>query len=230
MEPPENKIFWKLGQRLTCCLKQEMEQRFYELVKYLSYRIIRVGYRSADKCDEVFRFRMGLFKKESRFDKSQKNQLNIRMLVFIPGIISDLLNPLPSDLIKRKQPAFDDFLKQMRMIKKMGSFKGLLQMVPGFNSMKGMNFSGDELKRIEAIILSMTLEERLGLDELEPSRRRRLARGSGRSLEEVNQLIKNFKRIKQMMKKMPSFKKKLGKEADLKGELSALQSMMGLKK
>ncbi|MEM7174915.1 MAG: signal recognition particle protein [Chlamydiota bacterium] len=125
--------------------------------------------------------------------------------------------------------SFEDFLKQMRMMKKMGSMKGLLQMVPGFNSMKDLDVSDTYFQKIESIILSMTLEERLGLAELVPSRRRRMARGSGRSIDEVNQLIKNFKRIKQMMKKMPAFKNKFAQEGNLKEQLGSLQSMMNLK-
>ncbi len=117
--------------------------------------------------------------------------------------------------------SFDDFLKQMRTVKKMGSMKSLLGMLPGFGSMKELDISDLHLKRIESIILSMTRRERLGLEELAPARRRRIARGSGRSLEEVNQMIKNFKRIKQMMKKMPAFKKNFSQEslADLASTL-----------
>ena len=104
----------------------------------------------------------------------------------------------------------------------MGSMKSLLGMLPGFGSIKELDVSDLHLKRMESIILSMTVSERLGLEELAPGRRRRIARGSGRSLEEVNQMIKNFKRIKQMMKKMPAFKKKFsqGNLGDLSATLS----------
>jgi len=119
---------------------------------------------------------------------------------------------------------FDDFLKQMRSIKKMGSLKGLLSMVPGFNKMGGdFDMSDKELSKIEAIILSMTPNERIGLDELLPPRRRRVASGSGTSIDDVNRMIKSFKRIKQMMKKMPGMKKKFMNDPQMKDQLSALK-------
>ena len=87
-----------------------------------------------------------------------------------------------------------------------------------------------EMNKIEAIILSMTLDERLGLEELSPPRRRRIANGSGVSIDDVNRMVKNFKRIKQIMKKMPGFKKKMATEEDLKKQMSLLPSMDNLKK
>ncbi len=119
---------------------------------------------------------------------------------------------------------FDDFLKQMRSIKQMGSLKGLLSMVPGFNKMGGdFDMSDRELSRIEAIILSMTSNERIGLDELLPSRRRRIANGSGTSIDDVNRMIKSFKQIKQMMKKMPGMKRKFINDPQMKDQLSSLK-------
>ena len=119
---------------------------------------------------------------------------------------------------------FDDFLKQMRSIKKMGSLKGLLSMVPGFNKMGGdFDMSDRELSRIEAIILSMTSNERIGLDELLPSRRRRIANGSGTSIDDVNRMIKSFKQIKQMMKKMPGMKRKFINDPQMKDQLRSLK-------
>eukprot|EP01066_Platyproteum_vivax_P000017 Platyproteum_vivax@DN10038_c0_g1_i1.p2 len=111
---------------------------------------------------------------------------------------------------------YDDFLKQMRSIKKMGSIKSLLQMMPGFSGMGDFEMSDKEMGKTEAIILSMTLDERMGLEELIPFRRRRVVLGSGTSLDDVNRMIKSFKRIKQMMKKMPGFKKKFTNDPDLK--------------
>lgn len=126
--------------------------------------------------------------------------------------------------------SYNDFLKQMRSIKKMGSFKSLLQMMPGFSGMGDFDMPEKEMAKIEAMILSMTLDERLGLEELIPPRRKRIADGSGVSIDDVNRMVKNFKRIKQMMKKMPGFKKKMAKEGDLKKELSLLPGMEHLKK
>lgn len=122
---------------------------------------------------------------------------------------------------------YDDFLKQMRQIKKMGSLKNLLKMMPGFSNLGDMEVSDGEMGKIEAIILSMTQDERLGLDELLPARRRRIATGSGTSIDNVNRMIKSFKRIKQMMKKMPGMKKKFMNDPNLKDQLSGLKGKMG---
>ncbi len=107
---------------------------------------------------------------------------------------------------------YDDYLKQMSKIKKMGSFKGLLKMIPGLPSLDQLDFSDKEFSRLEAMILAMTKRERLGLDELLPPRRRRIARGSGCSIDDVNKMVKGFKRLKQMMKQMPKMKKKFLKD------------------
>ena len=99
--------------------------------------------------------------------------------------------------------SFDDYLKQMNMVKKMGSFKGLLKMLPGASALGDFELPEKELAATEAIILSMTAKERECLVELEPSRRRRIAMGAGVSMDEVNRLVKGFKRAKQMMKSLP---------------------------
>ena len=126
--------------------------------------------------------------------------------------------------LRKASFTFDDFLKQMRAIKKMGSLQGLLSMIPGFNKLGGdLAMSDKELKKLEAIILSMTPNERLGLDELLPSRRWRIAKGSGASVEDVNKMIKNFKRLKQMMKKMPGMGKKFLQDPKAQAELEALK-------
>ncbi|MCB1066700.1 MAG: signal recognition particle protein [Simkania sp.] len=120
---------------------------------------------------------------------------------------------------------YDDFLKQMRSVRKMGSFKSLLQMIPGFSNMDELQVSDGEMNKIEAIILSMTIDERLGLEELLPPRRRRIAMGSGTSIDDVNRMVKSFKRIKQMMKGMPGFKKKFMKDPDFKKQLGDLGAL-----
>jgi len=132
--------------------------------------------------------------------------------------------------LRKASFTFDDFLKQMRQIKKMGSLKSLLSMVPGFNKMGGMDFdmSDKELGKIEAIILSMTPNERTCLDELLPPRRKRIASGSGTSIDDVNRMIKSFKRIKQMMKKMPGMKKKFMNDPQMKEHLGALKGNSSL--
>lgn len=101
---------------------------------------------------------------------------------------------------------YDDFLKQMQMVKKLGSFKSLLGMLPGMNALKTIDFDEKEVVRVEAIIHSMTGAERLELCELIMPRRKRIAKGSGTSIDDVNKLVKSFKNAKQFFKNMPNTK------------------------
>lgn len=101
---------------------------------------------------------------------------------------------------------YQDYLQQMQSVKKMGSLKGLLSMLPGMSQMKGMEIDDKELLKVEAIILSMTEGERQERSELVPSRRRRIAKGSGTKLEDVNKLVKSFRQAKQFFKNMPNMK------------------------
>lgn len=108
--------------------------------------------------------------------------------------------------IKKADFSFDDFREQMEMMQKMGDMKSLLSMIPGAaQAMKKMGGAmpdpDKELKRISAIIDSMTPLERAKPDVLNPSRRRRIARGSGMDIQQVNQFIKRFKDARKMMKK-----------------------------
>ncbi|HOK09695.1 MAG TPA: signal recognition particle protein [Candidatus Hydrogenedens sp.] len=98
----------------------------------------------------------------------------------------------------------EDFLEQMRQVKKMGSFGDLLKKIPGVGKMlpAGMDLPEDELKHTEAIILSMTKEERRNPKIINGSRRRRIAEGSGTSVQEVNALLKDFEKMRKMMKDM----------------------------
>jgi len=107
---------------------------------------------------------------------------------------------------------FEDFLKQVKMIKKMGSLKSLLGMVPGLSSqMKNIDVDDKQLVKVESIIFSMTKSERKNPKILNGSRRMRIARGSGNSIQDVNRLIKQFSEMQKMMKMMSSSigKKKL---------------------
>jgi signal recognition particle subunit SRP54 len=103
---------------------------------------------------------------------------------------------------------FDDFLKQMRMIKNMGSLGGLMKMIPGMGKISGdqLQKGEEELKKAEVIISSMTKAERSDPDLLAkaPSRRRRIASGSGRSEADVNKLVTDFTRMRTMMQQMTS--------------------------
>ena len=108
----------------------------------------------------------------------------------------------------------DDFLNQMQQLRKMGPLSQIVEMIPGMRGairqMGGMpNLEGKEVKRVEAIITSMTKEERRHPSIIDGSRRRRIARGSGTSVQEVNQLLNQFREMQKMMKQLTSGKMKL---------------------
>jgi signal recognition particle subunit SRP54 len=105
--------------------------------------------------------------------------------------------------IRKNQFGFDDFLTQLEQIKKMGNFKDLMGMIPGVGkAIKDVDIDDDSLKPIEAIIKSMTVNERVDPDVLNGSRKKRIADGSGTSIQEVNQLLKQFDQMRKMMKTM----------------------------
>ena len=105
--------------------------------------------------------------------------------------------------IAKNQFGFDDFLKQIQQIKKMGNVKDLMGMIPGMNkAMKNVDVDDDSFKGIEAIINSMTKFERRNPKILNGSRRKRIALGSGTDITQVNQLIKQFSQMSKMMKMM----------------------------
>jgi signal recognition particle subunit SRP54 len=101
---------------------------------------------------------------------------------------------------------YEDYLSQIQMVKKMGSVKTLLGMLPGMSSIKDINIDDKEFFRIEAIIQSMTVEERSEKSELIVPRRKRIAKGSGTDIDDVNKLVKSFKQAKQFLKNMPNMK------------------------
>jgi signal recognition particle subunit SRP54 len=105
--------------------------------------------------------------------------------------------------IKRDQFDFNDFLEQIGQIKKMGSMKDLMGMIPGVGkALKDVEINEDAFKHLEAIIQSMTPKERSNPSLLNGTRKQRIAKGSGRSIEDVNKLMKQFDQTKQMMKMM----------------------------
>ncbi|WP_297124343.1 signal recognition particle protein [uncultured Porphyromonas sp.] len=107
--------------------------------------------------------------------------------------------------IAKNQFDFDDFLAQIAQIKKMGNLKDLVSMIPGVGKMvKDLDISNDAFKGIEAIIYSMTPEERAKPSILDGSRRKRIAEGSGTSVAEVNRLIQQFDQVSKVMRKMQS--------------------------
>lgn len=108
-----------------------------------------------------------------------------------------------SKKIAKDQFGFDDFLEQIGQIKKMGNMKDLMGMIPGVGkAIKNIDIPDDAFKGIEAIIQSMTPEERKNPSMINGSRRARLAKGSGRGIEEVNRLMKQFEDMRKMMKMM----------------------------
>lgn len=105
--------------------------------------------------------------------------------------------------IRQNQFNFEDFYSQLQQIKKMGNIKDLMGMIPGLGgAVKDVDISNDSFKPIEAIISSMTLKERKNPDLIDGSRRRRIATGSGTSIQQVNNLMKQFEEMRKMMKTM----------------------------
>lgn len=106
--------------------------------------------------------------------------------------------------IKKAEFDFNDFLDQMNQIKKMGGMSSIMSMMPGMPQMKGdMDIDDSAMDRVEAIILSMTKEERANPSILNPSRKQRIARGAGVGIQEVNRIVKQFDQMKKMMKQLP---------------------------
>ena len=105
--------------------------------------------------------------------------------------------------IRKNQFDFNDFLTQLSQIKKMGNVKDLMGMIPGVGkAIKDVDINNDSFKKVEAIILSMTFAERSNPDLLNGKRKLRIAQGSGNSIQEVNQFLKQFEEMKTMMKSM----------------------------
>ena len=114
---------------------------------------------------------------------------------------------------RRAEFGFDDFLDQMQQLKKMGGLADLLAMIPGMGSqLKNVDIDDTAMDRIEAIIYSMTPQERANPDLLNPSRKKRIANGSGVSLQEVNKLCKQFDQSRKMMKQMNGMMGKGGRK------------------
>jgi|TARA_B100001063_G_scaffold199815_1_gene192733 signal recognition particle subunit SRP54 len=122
--------------------------------------------------------------------------------------------------IKKGEFNFNDFLDQLAMMSKLGSMKSIIGMIPGLSQMAGplkdMDFeNSDEIKRIKALIGSMTEKERLQPSLINPSRKKRIAKGSGLSEVQINKILKQFKNASKMAKKLSS-----------KGGMKGLQNMM----
>ena len=125
--------------------------------------------------------------------------------------------------IRKNQFNFDDFLSQLDQIKKMGNLKDLVGMIPGMGkAMKDVEIDDDAFKPIEAIIKSMTPQERAQPELLNGSRRRRLALGSGTDIQQVNNLMKQFEDMRKVMRTM-------NKMSQTKGGMQQMARMMGMK-
>lgn len=122
-------------------------------------------------------------KAQQTFDQDEARRLNAKM--------------------RKNQFDFNDFLNQLQRIKKMGNMKDMLSMIPGMGkAMKDVDIDDNAFKPVEAIIRSMTMEERENPEKLNASRKTRIAKGSGTSIQQVNQLLKQFEDMKKMMKTM----------------------------
>jgi signal recognition particle subunit SRP54 len=119
--------------------------------------------------------------------------------------------------------SYEDYLNQIQMVKKMGSLKSLLGMLPGMSALKTLDFDDKEFFKVEAMIQSMTVSERLEKCELIPRRRKRIAQGSGTKMEDIDKLVKSFKQAKLFFKNMPDMKNGNMK----KPSLNDIQKMMG---
>ena len=110
-----------------------------------------------------------------------------------------------SQKLRKAEFDYNDFLEQMQQIKKMGGLGGIMSMLPGMGQLKGGMPEVDDsaMSRVEAIILSMTKEERANPSLMNPSRKQRIARGAGVDISEVNRIVKQFDQMKKMMKQMP---------------------------
>jgi signal recognition particle subunit SRP54 len=122
---------------------------------------------------------------------------------------------------KLRTASFDlnDFLEQFKMMRRLGPLENLLAMLPGMGDMKGFSVDEKQMKRVEAIVLSMTLEERSNPDIVNARRRQRIARGSGSTVTDVNDLLLRFNQMRKMMKQMgnPKFMKAMARQAPRAG-------------
>jgi signal recognition particle subunit SRP54 len=111
---------------------------------------------------------------------------------------------------------FNDFLAQFKMMRKMGPLENILGMLPGMSNVQGLSIDEKQIKRTEAIVLSMTNKERTRPDILNARRRQRIARGSGSSVTEVNDLLRRFEQMRKMMKSAGKMKKMMAQMARMK--------------
>ena len=139
-------------------------------------------------------------------DRLAKRILGMGDVVSLVEKAQDFTDKKSAEKLQKKleQNSFtlEDFQDQLKQIQKMGSFSQLMSMIPGAGKLKNLNMDDRQLKWVEAIIFSMTPTERRNPNIINGSRRKRIAKGSGRPVFEVNQLLKQFGQMKLMMKKI----------------------------
>ncbi len=145
----------------------------------------------------------------------------------IVGLVEKAAEAIDEEQAKRMQDKMlkanfdlEDFLQQFKMMRKMGPLENVLGMIPGMSQMKDVKIDPKEVSRTEAIVLSMTPKERRKPDILNAKRRIRIAKGSGTTVSQVNDLLRRFEQMKKMMKNMGGMKKlfaKMGGKAGLPG-------------
>ena len=162
----------------------------------------------------------GVGEKLDQFEPFYPERLAGRILGMgdIVGLVEKAAEAMDEEEAKRMEEKmrtasfdFEDFLSQMRFIKKLGPLENILGMLPGMSQVKDLPTDGGELKKAEAIVLSMTLKERRKPDLLDARRRRRIAAGSGTSVTEVNDLLQRFQQMRKMMKNMGKMKKMMAR-------------------
>lgn len=126
--------------------------------------------------------------------------------------------------LKKQEFDLDDYLTQLRQVKKMGSFSSILKMIPGMNKFGDIKVDDKEFVKIEAIICSMTAKEKKNTRLLNASRRQRIAKGSGTTVQDINKFINSYETTQKFMKKMQNSKG--GMKNALKGfDMNSLKNL-----
>ena len=162
----------------------------------------------------------GVGEKLDQFEPFYPDRLAGRILGMgdIVGLVEKAAAVIDEDEARRMEEkmrtaTFDlnDFLSQFKMLRKLGPMENLLGMIPGMGNLKNFSIDEKQMKRVEAIVLSMTLAERTNPDILNARRRQRIARGSGVTVTEVNDLLQRFGQMRKMMKGMGKMKKMMAR-------------------
>ena len=162
----------------------------------------------------------GVGEKIDQFETFHPDRLAGRILGMgdIIGLVEKAAQAIDEEEARRMEEklrtaSFDlnDFLTQFKMLRRLGPLENILGMLPGMDTLKGFSVDENQMKRVEAIVLSMTLEERTKPDILNARRRQRIARGSGVTVTEVNDLLQRFGQMRKMMKNMGKLKQMMAR-------------------